>query len=70
MHPSCKADGKKHYISQASKRPSLSNSVSLLEPTMFDKTKVQRWRLFLGGDGIGEKKKGNSSIWYSRAERH
>lgn len=47
----------------------MSNSVSLLEPMMSDKTKVQRWRLFLGGDGIGEKKKGNSSIWYSRAER-
>ena len=23
--------------------------------------------LFLGGDGIGKKKKGNSSIWYGRA---
>ena len=60
MHPSCKADRKKHYISQAAKRTSLSNSVSLLEPMMSDKTKVQRWRLFLGGDGIGKKKKGNS----------
>ena len=42
-------------------------SVSLLEPNMSDKTKVQRWTLFLGGDGIGKKKKGNSSIWYGRA---
>ena len=61
---------KKHYIPQAAKRQSLSYSVSLLEPKMSDKTKVQRWTLFLGGDGIGEKKKSNSSIWYSRAERH
>ena len=43
------------------------SSVSLLEPNMSDKTKVQRWTLFLGGDGIGKKKKGNSSIWYGRA---
>ena len=67
MHPSCKASGKKHYIPQAAKRQSLSYSVSLLEPKMSDKTKVQRWTLFLGGDGIGKKKKGNSSIWYGRA---
>ena len=64
MHPSCKAGGKKHYISQAAKRTSLSNSVSLLEPTMSDKTKVQRWRLCLGGDGIGQKANHNSSIWH------
>ena len=38
--------------------PSLSCSVSLLEPNMSDKTKVQRWTLFLGGDGIGQKEKG------------
>ena len=62
MHPSCKASGKKRYIPQAAKCPSLSCSVSLLEPNMSDKTKVQRWTLFLGGDGIG-----NSSIWYGRA---
>ena len=67
MHPSCKASGKKRYIPQAAKCPSLSCSVSLLEPNMSDKTKVQRWTLFLGGDGIGKKKKGNSSIWYGRA---
>lgn len=57
MHPSCKASGKKRYIPQAAKCPSLSCSVSLLEPNMSDKTKVQRWTLFLGGDGIGKKKK-------------
>ena len=45
----------------------MSCSVSLLEPNMSDKTKVQRWTLFLGGDGIGKKKKGISSIWYGRA---
>ena len=45
----------------------MSHSVSLLEPKMSDKTKVQRWKSFFGGDGIGEKKKGNSSIWYGRA---
>ena len=67
MNPSCKASGKKRYIPQAAKSPSLSCSVSLLEPNMSDKTKVQRWTLFLGGDGIGKKKKGNSSIWYGRA---
>ena len=64
MHPSCKAGVKKHYISQAAKRTSLSNSVSLLEPTMSNKTKVQRWRLCLGGDGIGQKANHNSSIWH------
>ena len=32
----------------------MSRSVSLMESEMSDKTKVQRWRLFLGGDGIGK----------------
>ena len=35
----------------------MSCSVSLLEPNMSDKTKVQRWTLFLGGDGIGKEKR-------------
>ena len=43
---------------------SLSYSVSLLESKMSDKTKVQRWRLFLGGDGIGQTANNNSSIWH------
>ena len=60
MYPSCKADGKKHYIPQAAKRKRLSYFVSLLESKMSDKTKVQRWRLFLGGDGIGQKANNNS----------
>ena len=64
MYPSCKADGKKHYIPQAAKRKRLSYSVSLLESKMSDKTKVQRWRLFLGGDGIGQTANNNSSIWH------
>ena len=41
----------------------MSQSVSLLELNLSDKTKVQRWRLFLGGDGIG-KKNSDSSIRY------
>ena len=45
----------------------MNHSVSLMERAASDKTKVQRWTLFLGGDGIGKKKKGNSSIWYGRA---
>lgn len=65
--PIVQSQWKKRYIPQAAKCPSLSCSVSLLEPNMSDKTKVQRWTLFLGGDGIGKKKKGNSSIWYGRA---
>ena len=32
----------------------MSQSVSLMESEMFDKTKVQRWSLFLGGGGIGK----------------
>ena len=46
MHPSCKADRKKSYIPQAAKRKNLSCSVSLLGPTISDKTKIQRWKLF------------------------
>ena len=38
----------------------MSQSVSLLELKKFDKTKIQRWRLFLGGDGIGKKENDNS----------
>ena len=70
MHPPGKTDGKMRYIPQASKFQRVNHSVSLPESEVFDKTKIQRWRLFLGGDGIGKKKKGNSSIWYSRAKRH
>ena len=52
-----KASGKKRYIPQAAKCPSLSCSVSLLEPNMSDKTKVQRWTLFLGGGRNWQKRK-------------
>ena len=38
----------------------MSQSVSLLELKKFDKTKIQRWRLFFGGDGIGKKENDNS----------
>ena len=34
---------------------------------MSDKTKIQRWRSFLGGGGIGKKKTSNSTIRYSYA---
>ena len=43
----------------------MSQSVSLLELKKFDKTKIQRWRLFFGGDGIGKKKNDDSRIRYS-----
>ena len=38
----------------------MSQSVSLLELKISDKTKIQRWRLFFGGDGIGKKENDNS----------
>ena len=41
-----KTDGKERNVPQTSERQSMSQSVSLLELNLSDKTKVQRWRLF------------------------
>ena len=64
MYPSCETDGKMRHIPQASMLQRVNHSVSLLESGMSDKTKVQRWRVFLGGDGIGQKANNNSPIWH------
>ena len=42
----------------------MNHSVSLMERAASDKTKVQRWKLFLGGDGIGKKGSNNSPVWH------
>ena len=68
MHPPGKTDGKERNLPQAPERQSMSQSVSLLELKKFDKTKIQRWRLFFGGDGIGKKKNDDSRIRYSDAQ--
>ena len=64
MYPSCEAGGKRDNVPQTTKCQSMTHSVSLLEPCISGKTKIQRWRLFLGGDGIGKKKSCNSGIWH------
>ena len=46
MHPSGKTDGKECDLPQDPERRSMSQSVSLLELKISDKTKIQRWRLF------------------------
>ena len=68
MHTPGKTYGKERNLPQALERQSMSQSVSLLELKKSDKTKIQRWRLFFGGDGIGKKKSDNSRIRYSDAQ--
>ena len=68
MHPPGKTDGKECDLPQDPERRSMSQSVSLLELKISDKTKIQRWRLFFGGDGIGKKKNDDSRIRYSDAQ--
>ena len=68
MHKPGKTYGKERNLPQAPERQSMSQSVSLLELKKFDKTKIQRWRLFFGGDGIGKKKNDDSRIRYSDAQ--
>lgn len=46
MHPPGKTDGKECDLPQDPERRSMSQSVSLLELKISDKTKIQRWRLF------------------------
>ena len=45
-HPPGKTDGKECDLPQDPERRSMSQSVSLLELKISDKTKIQRWRLF------------------------
>ena len=68
MHTPGKTYGKERNLPQAPERQSMSQSVSLLELKKFDKTKIQRWSLFFGGDGIGKKKNDDSRIRYSDAQ--
>ena len=49
-------------------RVSKAYTASDEEMKKFDKTKIQRWRLFFGGDGIGKKKNDDSRIRYSDAQ--
>ena len=46
MYPPGKTDGKECDLPQDPERRSMSQSVSLLELKISDKTKIQRWRLF------------------------
>ena len=54
------AAGLQEYIAKCThrakpvERSATYRSVSLMESERSDKTKIQRWRLFLGGGGIGK----------------
>ena len=66
MYAQSKASGKKRNLSQAKKPQSVSQSVSLPESDMSDKTRVQRWILSrLGGAENGKKESSDSGLWYS-----